>query len=403
MTDEDRTRYRRHVSDLAAFGHRGSATEHERRAADYLVSELQSLGLTPIREPFRGARAWGGRHLFHVAVAAAGACCLWSLPIVSTVLGLVALASFWAEGMTHGPWLTRLLVQAASENVVVSLAETDSPRLRIVVSGHYDSQRTGLIWLLAGWLAPWQWRLPVALKSPLLPLAGLMVAQALLGVAALAGLAPLVVTLAGWALLSIYVIYAALFGQWALSPSVPGAADNASGAAGVLAIAQEWQRNPLPGVELVLLLTGCEETGLLGATAWAERHRSEIQTMPTVFVNIDCIGMGPTRFLGWEVPVVGHPVPYPPELTAIAKSVATEQGLTNPGPHSVPGPTDGLALLSRGLPGITVVGFQDRGHFPNYHRMSDSADAVDYESACRGVKFAWALLRRLSQTAALSA
>lgn len=395
MTEEDRTRYRQHVSDLGAFGHRGSATDHESRAADYLVGELRDLGLEPIREPFYGNRAWAGRHLLHVAVAAVGVGCLWVLPVASVVLGVVALASFWAEGITRGPWLSRPIVRAASQNVVTRISATTSPRLRVVVCGHYDTQRTGLIWVLAGWFAPWQWRLPVSLKPPLLPLAGIMTAQVLVGGAALAGLYPLLITLVGWALLTVYALYAVLFGQWALSPFVPGAADNASGVAAVLAIAREWQREPVTGIELVLLLTGCEETGLLGAAAWADQHRAETQAVPTVFLNIDCVGMGPTRFLGWEVPVVGNTVPYPPETLAVAEAVAAEQGLTDAGPYSVPGPTDGLALLARGISGVTVAGFWGRGHFPNYHRMSDTADAVDYESAYTGVEFAWALLRRL--------
>src|SRR5262249_17262963 len=68
MTDEDRAPYRQHVRDLAAFGHRGSATDHERRAADHLAHELR--GLDPTREPFRGSRSWGWRLLLHVTVAA---------------------------------------------------------------------------------------------------------------------------------------------------------------------------------------------------------------------------------------------------------------------------------------------------------------------------------------------
>jgi hypothetical protein len=398
MTDEDRARYRRRVYTLAAFGHRGSGTDHERRAADYLIGELRGLGVGAARETFRGSRSWARRHLLHVVIAAAGVGCLWHLPVLTAALAVAALVSFWAEGATRGAWLTRPLVRSASANVVARLTPLAATRLRVVVSGHYDTQRTGLIWIVAGWLAPLQWRLPVALKPPLLPLAGAMAAQVLAGGVALWGLSP-PVTVAGCALLAVYAVYGVLLGQWAVGRFVPGAADNASGAAAVLALGEAWHRDPVAGVELVLLLTGCEETGLLGAAAWADRHRAEVRAVPTVFLNIDCVGMGPPRFLGWEVPVVGRPVAYPPAILATARAVAAEQGLVDAGPHSVPGPTDGLAFLKRGLPGVTVAGFRGRGHFPNYHRMSDTADAVDYEAACTGVEFAWALLRRLAHEA----
>ena len=398
MTDDDRAHYCRQLRDLASLPHRGSATDHERRAADYLCGELRAVGLEPTREPFRGSRSWAWRHLVHVGVAAAGVGLLWHLPAVTIVLGVVALASFWAEGMTRGVWLSRPAVRAASENVVAHLPADGPARLRAVVCGHYDTQRTGLIWVLAGRSAAWQWRLPPALKPPLLPLAGAMAAQAAVGVAALAGLDPRAVAAAGGSLLAVYAGYGAVLAEWAVGPFVPGAADNASGAAAVLAVGRAWRREPIPGVELVLLLTGCEESGLLGAAAWADRHGGG--PVPTVFLNLDCLGMGPTRFLGWEVPVVGRPLPYPPALLATAGAVAAERGLADAGPHTVPGPTDGLALLHRGLSGLTVAGFRGRGHFPNYHRLTDTADAVDYDTAWAGVGFAWAVLGRVARQSA---
>jgi hypothetical protein len=102
VTNEDRARYRRRVYTLAAFGHRGSGTDHERRAADYLVGELQGLGLDAARETFRGSRSWAWRHLLHVVVAAVGVGCLWYLPTAPAVLGVAALVSFWTEGTTRG-------------------------------------------------------------------------------------------------------------------------------------------------------------------------------------------------------------------------------------------------------------------------------------------------------------
>jgi hypothetical protein len=52
--------------------------------------------------------------------------------------------------------------------------------------------------------------------------------------------------------------------------------------------------------------------------------------------------------------------------------------------------------LTRGLSGITVAGFCDGGRFPNYHRMSDTADVVDYESAYKSIDFANSIMRRLA-------
>jgi hypothetical protein len=226
-----------------------------------------------------------------------------------------------------------------------------------------------------------------------------MAAQALVGAVALWGVSP-AVTAAGWALLAVYALFGALFGQMAAGSFVPGAADNASGAAAVLSLASAWCRDPIDGVELVPLLTGCEETVLLGAAAWADRHRDELRAVPTLFLNLDGLGFGPPRFLGWDVPALGLPVAYPPALLDTARAVAAEQGLTNAGPCGLPALTDGLAFLKRGILGLTIIGCRDNGRLPNYHRMSDTADAIDWNGAFAGLDFAWALLRRLAQPAA---
>ncbi len=92
---------------------------------------------------------------------------------------------------------------------------------------------------------------------------------------------------------------------------MPGAADNATGAAAVLTLGEAWCRRPHDGVELVLLLPGCEEPGMLGSAAWADRHREELSELPTFFLNIDNLGVGPVRFFGAEIPLLGWPVAYP--------------------------------------------------------------------------------------------
>lgn len=177
---------------------------------------------------------------------------------------------------------------------------------------------------------------------------------------------------------------------------MPGAADNASGVAAVLELAARWSDHPADGVELVVLLSSCEETGMLGAAAWCDRHEVDLVRLPTCFLNVDGVGFGPPRFLGVEVPMAGWPVRYPAEKVALAAAAAAAGGWADAGPHAMPGPTDGLAFLSRGVAGVTVVGFRGRGSLPHYHQPSDTADHTDLDAAWAGTEFAWAVLRHLT-------
>jgi hypothetical protein len=394
------TDYSRRVRALEAFGHRGSCTPNERAAAEYLVAELRAAGIEAGVEPFHGARCGGERLLVHVALAALGAVVLPRLPAVAGGLTVLALFSLFAEQMTRGVWLSWPATRSQSQNVVgrVPAAAATAAR-RIVLCAHYDTQPSGWIWALNRYLMPLGVRSPLWLMPPFTPVVFMMVAELGVAVAALVAsrLAP-VARIAAALLLLGYAVLAVVLLQWSFGRPVPGAADNASGVAAVLAIAESWLTGPRPAVdvELVVLLSGCEECGLLGTAAWADRHRAELRALPTVFLNVDGIGFGPPRFLGAEVPAGGVPLSVPSWVLKECAAVALEQGLIDAGPHALPGPTDGLAFLARGVPGVSVVGFRDGFVLPHYHTMRDTSENMDFAAAQAGTRFAQAILRRLA-------
>ena len=395
MLDEQRPKYEQRVRTLAGSGHRGSTTRQERAAADYLCEELRSIGLEPHQETFNGSSSLGGRILIHVLVAALAAAFFWRLPAISIALGSVVILSLWREHSTRGAWLSWPLVQSPSANIAARFP-TKSPRLRVIVSGHYDTQRTGFIWWLFKYIGPLYWWVPTVLKPPLLVLALLVLGQmAISGVVMGGGERPLL-SIANGLLLGIYAGYALFLGDWARGAFVPGAADNATGAAAVLALGEAWRDRPVAGVELVLLLPGCEEAGLLGSAAWADRHRQELRQTPTLFLNLDNLGVGPPRFLGSEVPLFGWPVAYPRAIVEAARETARQLELRDAGPHTMPGPTDGLSFLNRGLPGMTIVSFRRWGYMPWYHQPGDTSAHLDFDAAWQAVQFGWSLLDRLT-------
>lgn len=221
MTREDQARYARRVQSLVSFGNRGSATNKEKEAARYLVSELSGLGLDVDLEQFSGCSSYGARWLLHVMIAALGLSFLWRLPALSAGLGAVAFVSFLVEEMTWGRWLSRPLLRSASFNVIGRFPKTADPGLRVVVCAHYDTQRTGLIMSVADRLTGLQWRLPVALKPPLLLLGLCFGLQALGGIGAIWVDGPLV-SMMGCLLAATYAVFILLFTQWAVSPFVLG-------------------------------------------------------------------------------------------------------------------------------------------------------------------------------------
>jgi hypothetical protein len=389
--------YLRRLVDLCRDGHRGSATAHEKRAAEYLMGELREMGLSPTAEPFFGCQSAALRYLVHIAVAVAGMAFLWSSPVVACALVALSLASLLIEQSTRGVWLSQPLMRSPSQNVAATIPSTSPTAARLILSAHYDTQRTGRMWKLLKHFAPILWHLPTFLQSPLLFLAGIMIAQLALGAAAFIYGAGSIITAAAAVTLFPLVLFAWLFWESYRSPAVPGAADNASGVAGVLALTEAWLREPIDGIELIVVLTGCEETGLLGASVWLDRHLDAMKDKPLAFLNLDGIAFGPCRYLVHETPGCGLPIRFEEPFLALAEAVTTHHGCVEARVNALPGPTDGFAFLARGVQGMTVVGCQDGGALPHYHTPQDVPENIDGAVAWKNVGIAWDLLGVLSR------
>jgi hypothetical protein len=293
-------------------------------------------------------------------------------------------------------WLSKPLMRVTSANIVGRFS-TPSPKARIVLSGHYDTQRAGLIWWIFAYMGPLFWWVPAFGKPPLMSLVFAMVGQITLGcVATFYGISQ-TLTIVNLVILGGYVIAVLFLLDWTFGRYVQGAGDNGAGAAAVLTLGEMWRQQAVPDVELVLLLPGCEEVGLVGSAEWADRHRQELSEVPTVFLNLDNLGFGPPRFFRYEVPLCGWPIAYPEELVQLAIETAKKIGLEDAGPHALPGPTDALSFLKRGMRGISIVSFGKWGFMPSYHRLRDTTEHLDFEEAWKAVRFGWAMLERIAE------
>ena len=95
-------------------------------------------------------------------------------------------------------------------------------------------------------------------------------------------------TIHGTALAGIAFSLAMLLEREWRGKDVPGASDNASGTAVALQLAAECAAAPLDHTEVDVLITSCEESGLLGSQAYARRHG--LRAAETTFLNFDTVG-----------------------------------------------------------------------------------------------------------------
>ncbi len=278
-----------------------------------------------------------------------------------SALALASGVALAAEGDLRWTPVSDLFSRWESGNVVATIEPAAEARRTVCLMAHLDTSRSGLIFdprfvhLLGAWISATSIAgLAQALGEPLL-------GGSRGGRRALGGLRA--VLAAGLALLAERELRGV---------DVPGANDNASGCAVASVLAMETAAEPLSSTRVVLVLTGCEESGTLGAQALMDRH----DTREWLFLNVDNVaGDGRVRFLTKEGVLATWPAD--PELVAVAERVATEQpDLRLAAEDSPAGLTyDTSPVHAAGGRGLTFS--VQEGSIPNLHWPTDTYANVD--------------------------
>ena len=178
----------------------------------------------------------------------------------------------------------------------------------------------------------------------------------------------------------------------ARSPSVPGANDNASGVAALLEVVRRFAAERPDGLELLLVVPGCEESGMGGMAAWLEGPGARLDREATLVVGLDTVGSGEPVVLTGEAGL--WPVRYYPADVRLAVEAARADGVELR-PWRIGGWTDPALARLRGLRSVSLLSVRDGG-FPNYHLPSDLPDAVDIDCVRDCVRATVAIAREFA-------
>jgi hypothetical protein len=340
----------------------------ERAAAELLKRALADDGLAAELEEFDGYSTFALPFGITTGLAVAAGLVPRSRPVVRSALALGAAAALASEGGLVRTPISDLLSRRRSQNLVATIEPSGEARRTLCLVCHLDTSRSGLMFdpRFAGHLDAWLYAQSIAcMVQAGEPVLGRFGAGRLLAGAARAVLA------AGAALLA----ERELRGE-----DVPGGNDNASGVAVVASLALELAAEPLASTRVVVLMTGCEEAGMLGAQAFLRSR----DTDGWLFVNFDNVGAGTLRYLEREGLV--RKWDADPALMAAAARVADEQPELALEPAGGPiGLTyDATPVMARGGRALTFVA-GDGGVIPNYHWPTDTAANVDPAALGRAI------------------
>jgi hypothetical protein len=176
------------------------------------------------------------------------------------------------------------------------------------------------------------------------------------------------------------------------SPTVPGANDNLSGVAALVALGELLKRQPVAGLRVLLVSCGAEETLQDGIRAFLTRHRDELDPRRTWFVNLDTVGSPHLAMLEGEGPIWMEDYAGPwlrEDLVACAERLAIplRRG------YRARASTDSVIPSRAGYPIATLISTTDWGPPANYHLPSDIPANLDYDTVADATQLVYEVAR----------
>ena len=379
------------IETLAAF-ERGATSEGERRAAEWIAERLIELGAVARVEEERAFTSWAGALAgLSAAGAVAGVAGLAGRgrSRIAAAIAAVAGAAI-ADDISNGPRLARraTMTQQPTWNVVGEVGPNDAPRT-VVVLAHHDAAPTGRIFdqSFQRWLGS---RFPgiVERVDTALPLWWPVVG----GPAAVAyGAArgrrgadrhgPL--PLRG---------LRRRFRRHRPQPDRPRRQrqpDRRRGAAGARGAAA---REPEPGVRVLLVSCGAEETLQGGIHGFAARHFDSLDRERTSFVNLDTLGSPRLVLLEGEGPLVMEDYTDRTFRDLVARA-AERAGVRMRRGMRARSSTDAVIPSRARFPTATLMSVDRNKLLSNYHLMTDTPENVDYRTVLDAIAVTEAVIR----------
>jgi hypothetical protein len=380
------------IHELAAC-ERPSASEGERRAAEWIARRLRELGCDAVleRERAHGGYWWplGLVNLICVAGAAAVLRRPWKLRRMMTAFAAaLGSAAVW-DDLGHGRrWFRRaFLPHRDTWNVLARTGDPDAHRTVVVVA-HHDAAHSGLVFHPAfGLLGPRVAPLVHERSSHTVPvLYAVWLGPVAVCAGTLAGSRPLL--RAG---LAISLAAAAAMADIGARRVVPGANDNLTAVGALIALAAAIRDRPLRGVRVLLVSTGSEESMSEGMQAFGERHFGELDPATTEVLCLECLGADTLIVLEGEGMLRMRD--YPAETRASLAQAASEAGVAITRGVRTVAATDAIIALRAGYPVVTLASVDYTKLPRNYHWPSDTPENLNWRTIEQAIAVSEQFLR----------
>ncbi len=396
ISDPPDSAWMRERLDELCSGPRESASEGERRAAEWLAAALTEAGARDARveeETEANGTFWWPIGLLAGAGALAGLAARRggrATRALAALTGAAASALIADELPPGRRRFRRMLPRRSAHHVLAEIGPADAERT-IVLMAHHDAAHTAFFFNPAiteavGEHAPWVFEnndTSPPLMWPTVAGPAIVSAGAALGSRRLTGLGTL-----------LSAVAAAFMAHIGAGDVVPGANDNGTGCIAQLALARAFAERP-PENTRVLFLSTSEEALCEGMGLFMERHAGELPVDRTFFFCLDTVGSPNLLVLRGEGML--NLREYPAPSLELLDSTAEELGIELIPNLRLRNATDGIFPLAAGYQCVTVASCNEWKNPSNYHWKMDTPENVDYGTVADAIRLSEAVIRRLDR------
>jgi len=381
------------IEELAPL-ERGAGSPGEEVAAWRLRRRFEGAGCRAEVEEVEYLDGYARLHAGFSAVGALAAV----LALRGRARGLATLAGLGAAGAAaddsaNGSRFVRrrLFGPKTTWNVMAEAGDPDAERT-LVVMAHHDAAPTGFIFddtlqrKLNDWFPGLIERTDTALPMWWPVYAG----PFLSGLGALTGRLGLART--G---LVLSAASCASFADISRDRIVPGASDNLSGVAVLVALAERLRDEPVEGLRVVLVSCGAEEVLQGGVYGFVDRHLKRMDPDTTSVLNLDTLGSPRLILLEGEGTIWMEDYSGP-EFRELIAETARDAGIDLRRNMRARTSTDSVVPSRAGYRTATLCSMNAWKGLDHYHRPTDLPENVDYRTVEAALDLSEALARRLA-------
>ena len=362
---------------IVNFGDRDPGSEGENKALDYMAGQLDEMCDKVDRDSFKVApHAFFGWTYF-VAVFMTLAVPVYFLsPVMVFVCIALSLVPMLFQFVLYAPFLDPLFDKRDSGNVMGTYSPSGEVKRRIIINGHSDA------------VYEWHWHYvggyKMFLSSIILVILGVVYMFAIAvtacvmdGPFGMVEESRIWIGVAGIAFVPFFLAF------WLFADTrkvVPGANDNLTACYMAIAAVKALKDNDirLENTEVVALITGSEEAGLRGATAFAKQHPdyAREENVETVFITYETLRE--LEYLGIYNRDLNGTVKNDQAACDIYKKCAARHGMDLKFGSVFAGATDAAAFSKAGWRATSVAAMNPEVE-KYYHTRLDNYDNLSPE------------------------